>query len=140
MLTTFLAQTSSEMETFFGTITQPEALKAYGTSGGLIVFISNMLTLIVLSGGLFALFNIITAGYLYLTGSGDAKAHEKVLSKLNMSLLGIVLMIMAPAIMAVMGWVLFKDPTFFLKPQLKGPEETIQTPGGGGGGGQNEYL
>src|SRR3989344_3822943 len=125
MLTTLLAQTSSELGTFFGTIKQPEALEPYGTQGGLIVFISNILTVIVLSGGLFALFNIVTAGYLYLTGSGDAKAHEKVLSKLNMSLLGLGLMIMAPAIMAVMGWVLFKNPSFFLKPQLKGPKTSL---------------
>lgn len=124
VLFTLLAQGGDEASTFFGTIVQPDALKPYGENGGLVVFLSNMLTVALVGGGLFALFNIVQAGFIYLSSAGDAKAHEKVLAKLNTSLWGLVLMVMAPALMAVVGWVLFKSPTFFLAPMLVGPNTT----------------
>lgn len=127
LMFTLLAQTS----TFFGTIEPPPALAPYGSSGGLIVFGSNMLKFAVIVGGLIALFNVVMAGYIYLTSAGDAKAHEKVMGKLTSSLWGISLMILAPAIMAIMGFLLFKNSTYFLNPQLVGPGFT-QGPDNGG--------
>lgn len=111
-------------ETFFGSIKQPEALASYGTSGGLIIFISNLIRVVVVLGGLFALFNIISAGFQYITAQGDPKATEKTMSTLTMSLLGLVLMIAAPAIAAIVGFVLFNNPTFILTPDIKGPKDT----------------
>lgn len=130
-----LAQTD-----FFGKIEAPKALAAYGTSGGLIVFISNMIQLAVIVGGLIALFNVVMAGYTYLTSGGDSKAHEKVMGKLTSSLWGIVLMILAPAIMAIVGFLLFKDSTYFLKPKITGPSTTQPGGGGGGGGSSQKYM
>ena len=123
---TLLAETS----TFFGTIEPPPALKNYGTSGGLIVFGSNMLKFAVIIGGLIALFNVVMAGYIYLTSAGDAKAHEKVMGKLTSSLWGISLMVLAPAIMAIMGFLLFKNSTYFLNPQLTGPGTFVPSSSG----------
>ena len=119
--TSLLAEASSN-EPFFGWINPPEELKAYGANGGLIVFISNMISLAVLVGGIIAFINIIIAGFTYISSAGDSKATEKVLQKLNMSFWGLALMIMAPAIMAVIGWVLFKEPMYFLRPELKEPQ------------------
>ncbi len=128
-MSTLLAETS----TFFGTIEPPPAIKdAYAESGGLIVFGSNMLKFAVIIGGLIALFNVVMAGYIYLTSAGDTKANEKVMGKLTSSLWGISLMILAPAIMAIMGFLLFKNSTYFLSPQLVGPGTTNGTEGGSG--------
>jgi hypothetical protein len=121
-------------DTFFGTIRPPAVIQSYGTSGGLVVLTSNLLRLAVIVGGLLALFNIVMAGYTYLTSSGDSKAHEKVMSKLTMSLWGIVLMIMAPALMAIAGWVLFKNSMYFLNPTLTGPGAQSNTPSSGDSG------
>ncbi|HKY74402.1 MAG TPA: hypothetical protein VJ246_03775 [Patescibacteria group bacterium] len=130
-----LAQTE-----FFGKIEAPKALAVYGTSGGLVTFISNMIQLAVIVGGLIALFNVVMAGYTYLTSGGDAKAHEKVMGKLTSSLWGIVLMILAPAIMAIVGFLLFKDSTYFLTPKITGPSTTQPGGGGGGGGGGQKVM
>lgn len=111
-------------DTFFGSIQKPAVLDVYGESGGLIVFTSNAIRLAVIIGGLLALFNIVMAGYTYLTAGGDSKAHEKVMSKLTQSLWGIVIMILAPAFMALIGFLLFKNPSYFLNPTIVGPMDS----------------
>lgn len=123
---TLIAQSSNS---FFGTIRPPAALVNYGESGGLIKFATNMLQFAVVVGGLIALFNVISAGYIYLTSAGDAKAHEKVVNKLSMTLWGIVLMILAPVIMGIVGFLLFKDPTYFLSPKISSPSSSQFAPG-----------
>ncbi|MBI5151531.1 MAG: hypothetical protein HZA34_03065 [Candidatus Pacebacteria bacterium] len=120
--------------TFFGTITPPAAIADYGASGGLITLTTNLLRMAIIVGGLIALYNIVMAGYTYLTSAGDAKAHEKVMSKLNMSLWGLVIMILAPALMALTGFLLFKDATFFVSPVIQGPGAPASSGGGPEGG------
>ena len=114
-------------ETFFGTISPPPVIAAYGPSGGLIIFMSNLIRLIVIVAGLFSLYNMISAGFQYITSAGDPKATEKTMNVLTMSLLGLILMIAAPAIAAIVGYVLFKDPTFILKPRLTAPPGSATT-------------
>ncbi len=125
---TLLAQAADD--SFFGTVTAPQALQAYGANGGLITLGNNIIIFAVIVGGLIALANIIMAGYIYLTAAGDAKAHEKVVSKITMSIWGLAVMIMAPAMMAVIGFLFFKDSTFFLQPKIVG----VQTGGAPLGG------
>ena len=134
-----LAQANPDVDqSFFGVIKAPEAIAGgYGTTGGLIAFISNMLNVLIIVGGLITLFNVVMAGYIYLTAAGDTKAHEKVVGKLTMSLYGLALMVLAPALMAIVGFLFFKSPTFFLKPIITGPSQTQNGGGTSGGGGGN---
>ena len=106
---------------FFGTITQPSPLDGYGTSGQIIPFINNMMVFVSVVGGLIALFNIVFAGFQYITSNGDTKTHEKVMQKFNMSILGLLLLVSAPIIMGIIGWVLFGNATYFLNPKLVTP-------------------
>lgn len=111
---------------FFGTIQPPAAIAAYGDTGGLIKFGNNLLILAVIAGGVLTLFNVVQAGYIYLTAGGDTKAHEKVLNKITMSLWGMAIMLLAPALMAVFGFLFFKNPTYFLLPKISGPTSPAQ--------------
>jgi len=115
---------AAESDAFFGKIDTPAAIQAYGPNGGLIRLGNNIIVLAIIVGGLLTLYNIIQAGYIYLTSAGDSKAHEKVLSKFTMSLWGLAIMILAPALMAVFGFVFFKDSTFFLQPKISGVEQS----------------
>lgn len=108
-------------DSVFGEITSPTALAPYGTSGQLVKFGNNIIILAVIVGGIYTLLNVIQAGYIYLSASGDTKAHEKVLAKITQSLWGMAIMVMAPALMAVVGFLFFKDSTFFLSPKISGP-------------------
>lgn len=108
-------------ETFFGTINPPPALEPYGESGGLIIFASNIIRLLIIAGGLIAVFNIIQAGFQFITQQGDPKTTENALRSLTMSVMGLALMVLAPAIAAIIGFVFFNDAMFILHPALTPP-------------------
>ena len=107
-------------DSLFGTVETPAFLAGYGEGGGLIVFINNLLTFAIIVGGLIVLFNVVMAGFTYLTAGTDSKASEKVVSSLTNSLWGIALMVLAPALLAVIGFLFFQDSSFFLNPSLGG--------------------
>lgn len=107
----------------FGTIQAPPGVDDFvssGGGGGLIVFINNMMIVAVIIGGLIALFNVLSAGYTYLTAGSDSKAYEKVVTALTNSLWGIALIILAPALLGIVGFVFFRDAMYFLSPNLPG--------------------
>jgi len=109
----------------FGTIEPPEAIKQYGELGGggagLSGFISNIIVFITLVGGLWALFNIIIAGFTLITSDGDSKKVGEMGNKITMTFLGLLIMVAAPLLAAIIGLFLFQDATYFLKPVFKGP-------------------
>ncbi len=119
----FLAQVTPN--SVFGKIEPPAAIAQYGELGGsgpgLSGFISNIIVFVTLVGGLWSLFNIITAGFSLITSDGDSKKVGEMGNKISMTFLGLLVMIAAPLIAAVLGLFLFKDATFFLKPVFKGP-------------------
>lgn len=117
----FLAQGSS----VFGNIEPPAAIQQYGELGGsgagLNGFISNIIVFVTLTGGIWALFNIIMAGFALITADGDSKKVGEMGNKISMTFLGLLVMIAAPLIAAILGLFFFQDATFFLSPVFKGP-------------------
>ncbi len=109
----------------FGTIQAPEAIEQYGALGsggsGLAGFISNLIVFITVVGGLWALFNIIMAGFSLVTAGGDTKKIGEVGNKISMTFFGLLIMIAAPVLAALIGQFLLGDATFFLRPVFKGP-------------------
>ena len=104
-----------------GTVAPPTAISAYGATGGLIKFLSSVMTVMIAVGGLWALINIMMAGIQYISAKGDPKQMGNVIQTLSGSLIGIALMILAPVIMAIIGFVFFRDATFFLSPKIISP-------------------
>lgn len=109
----------------FGKINAPEAIDKYGALGGsgpgLAGFISNMIIFVTVVGGLWALFNIILAGFTLVNSGGDSKKVGEMSNKITMTFLGLLVMVAAPLLAALIGQFLMGDPTFFLKPVFKGP-------------------
>jgi hypothetical protein len=64
------------------------------------------------------MFNIILAGWIYLTSSGDASAHEKVSSKLINSVIGLALVAFAYTIAAAIGFIIFGDAGYIINPDI----------------------
>lgn len=113
------------MASLFGNIDNP--LKTLNPGGydnvntGLPSFITNIVTLIMVGAGLFAFFNLMFAGFTYITASGDQKKLEAAVVSINMSLLGLVIMVAAAAITGVVSYVLFGSATAILSPKIIGP-------------------
>ncbi len=114
-----------QQKSVFGTIEPPEAIQQYGELGGggpgLNGFISNIIVFVTLIGGLWALFNIISAGFMLISSDGDSKKVGEMGTKITMSFLGLLVMVAAPLLAAIIGMFLFGDATFFLRPVFKGP-------------------
>ena len=108
------------MASTFGTINPP--VTAYGSVGtGLPQFITNVITIIFAGAGLFAFFNLMFAGFTYITSNGDQKKLEQAIGSINMSLMGLVIMVGAAAITGIISYILFSNATAILSPSIKGP-------------------
>lgn len=110
---------------FFGTVEPPEAIKKYGVdiNAGPIKFANNVLKLIIVGAGIFTFFNIIIAGYGFLSAGGDTKKVEQAWNKIWQSLLGLAFVAGSFVLAAIFGWLIFRDPRAILSPQIYGPNE-----------------
>lgn len=88
---------------------------------GLSTFISNVVTIIFAAAGLFAFFNFMIAGFSYITAGGDAKKIEAATASINMSLIGLVVMVGAAALTGIVSYLLFGSATAILSPSISGP-------------------
>jgi hypothetical protein len=102
----------------FGTINDPLPQYKSTEGSGLFTFISQMLQLAGVVAGLFFAFNIISAGYMYLSANGDAKKTEQAWAKIWQSILGMVIVASAMVLTSVIGNLIGIDP---LNPIIKGP-------------------
>lgn len=90
--------------------------------GGLTAFFSNILRLIFVVAGVYALVNIIIAGFEYMTAGGDAKKLTKAWERIWQTLLGLAIIAGSFVLAAIFGYILFGDPMFMLNPVIYGPK------------------
>ena len=106
----------------FGRIEPPEAIAKYGDSTqGLFIFVNNILKILVAGAGIFVLFNVIIAGYGFLTAGGDSEKVSKALAKIWQSVIGLVVVAGAFLLAGVVGLIIFGDARALLVPKLYGP-------------------
>lgn len=105
-----------------GQIETPPGVDKYqaasGADIGIIFFISNLIKVFAVVMGIWVVFNVILAGYIYLTSSGDASAHDKVRTQITNSVIGLILIVMSYTIGGLIGLLFFGDATFILNPKL----------------------
>ena len=110
----------------FGQINLGPEFKPYGdlttSGGGILALVTNVIRLMFVMGGVWALFNIIIAGYMYMNAGGDTKALNAAWAKIWQSLLGLVLLTSSFAIAGLFGYIIFGDAGFILNPKIYGPK------------------
>lgn len=113
------------MFSFIGPINNPldtVSPNGYGNvNTGLPQFITNIVTVIFVGAGLYAFFNLMFAGFTYITAYGDAKKLQAAVASINMSLLGLIIMVAAAAITGIVSFILFGSATAILSPEIIGP-------------------
>ncbi len=108
------------MASIFGEIKPP--VEAYGSVfTGLVPFLNNILRLIFVIAGLFAVINLIVAGFGFMTAGGDAKMIEKSWSRIWQSLVGLVIIVASFLLAAILGYLIFGSPAAILYPEIYGP-------------------
>ncbi len=99
-----------------GTITVPGGIPTeVGSTGN---FISAIIKLVMVVGGIFTLWQFLTGGLLFITSGGDKGKIAEAQQKFQMSLIGIVAMTGSFIIIAIVSQVLFGSPTKILNPEI----------------------
>lgn len=107
---------------FFGEITPPPGVDRYPSGpGGLIVFLNNIIKLMIVGAGLFALFNFVTAGYGFISASGDSQKINQAWAKIWQSLIGLLIATGSFVLAAVFGKLIFGDWGAIVNPKIYGP-------------------
>lgn len=108
---------------FFGNISPPPGVSQYGGTGGegLIKFLNNILKLLIVVGGLIALFNFIIAGYQFMTAAGDTQKVNKAFEKIWLSLIGLIITAGSFTLAAVFGQLIFGSWDAILAPKIYEP-------------------
>ena len=103
----------------FGKINPPSGISDVAAEpGGLINFLSNIITLLFTLSGLFVFINLILAGYLYLSAGGDPQKIAQAGNKILYSIIGLIIVVSSFIIAALLGKILFQDPLALIKPKF----------------------
>ncbi len=88
---------------------------------GLPMFINNLILLLTIVGGLTLVFNVLLAGYAYISASGDPKKVEEAWTKIWQSLVGLIIMVSFIIIAGIINKVVFRGNINILQPTIVGP-------------------
>ncbi len=113
-----LAQTNP-----FGTVDLPAGLQAYGKEPGPAIgkLIQFSLRALVVGAGLYALFNLVLAGYSFMSAGDDSKKVAAAWAQIWQTMLGLAVAAGSFVLAAIFGQILFDDPMFLLSPKIETP-------------------
>ena len=108
----------------FGAVTVPGNLSAtYGSEPGpafgkLIQF---GLRALVVGAGIYALFNLVLAGYSFMSAGEDSKKVSAAWAQIYQTIIGLAFSAGAFVLAAIFGQLLFNNPLFLLQPTIPTP-------------------
>jgi len=107
-------------DSIFGTVGQPSALAHLNAvdQGGLGNLLNLILKIMVIGAGLYALFNLVLAGYAFMSAGDDAKKVAGAWAKIWQTLLGLLFAAGAFVLAAIFGYLLFGDAKTLLNPSI----------------------
>jgi hypothetical protein len=105
------------MSSIIGTITPPANIPSAptDTTG----FLRAIIIFIIVLAGIFSFWQIIIAGFNYITAGGDKAKVEVAQTKITHALIGLVVIALSFIISAIAGKILFDDPGFILNPKIE---------------------
>lgn len=92
-----------------------------GNLGGLSIFITVLIRLIIIGAALYGLVNFVLAGYTFISAGGDSKQIAVAWAKIWQTILGIAIATGSFVIAALIGLVFFGDATAILNPIITTP-------------------
>lgn len=88
---------------------------------GIVQLLNNILRLIFVAAGIYALLNLIVAGFGFMTAGGDSKAISKAWDRIWQTFVGLIIIVGSFALAALIGQIFFGSATFILSPTITGP-------------------
>jgi hypothetical protein len=121
----FLAQKPPKGDdSIFGTVNPPPGVENYssGNLEGLPLFINNLVKFLIIAAGIYTLFNLVLAGYAFLSAGDDPKKMAGAWSKIWQSLLGLAITAGSFTLAAIFGKLIFNDWNALLQFKVFGPQ------------------
>jgi hypothetical protein len=110
----------------FGTIGNPfpklGSNQYSGVEGeGLIQLANQLIKFSIVIAGLYTFWNIIMAGYMFMSAGGEAKAVAKAWEKIWQSLVGLLIVAGSFILAGIFGYLIFGDATALITPRIFAP-------------------
>jgi hypothetical protein len=107
----------------FGQIKPPPGVEKFGSAqqGGIGKFLNLIFQSLIVIAGVYALINLVLAGYAFMSAGDDPKKVAGAWAKIWQTLLGLAFAAGAFVLAAIFGQLLFDDPMFILKPTIPTP-------------------
>ncbi len=105
----------------FGKIDLPtEVSDKYGFEGGATIgkLLQTIIWILIIGAGIYALFNLVLAGYAFMSAGDDSKKVAGAWAKIWQTMLGLAVAAGAFVLAAIFGQLIFGDPTFILRPKI----------------------
>lgn len=102
----------------FGIVYRPDEVPFDLRQGGIGRILNIFIYILIIGGGIYALFNFILAGYAFLGAGDDPKKIESAWAKIYQSIIGLVFMAGSFVIAAIIGMILFGNARFILSPTI----------------------
>ena len=102
-----------------GTIGNP--LPSYGSYLSATKLLSNIIRLLIVGAGLYALVNFVIAGIGFINSAGNPEGIQKSWAKIYKSVIGLSVVMLSFAFAALLGLLLYGDPSAILQPEITGP-------------------
>ena len=106
----------------FGQITPPQALSQYGTDPAQAIgkLIQIIIWLLIIGGGIYALFNLVLAGYAFMSAGDDSKKVGAAWAQIYQTIIGLAFTAGAFVLAALFGQLIFGKWDFILNPTIPG--------------------
>ncbi|MCK4588585.1 hypothetical protein KAT60_02090 [Candidatus Woesebacteria bacterium] len=107
----------------FGEVKPPANIVGFEglREGGLTTFINNILKLLIVGAGIYAVINLVLAGYAFMSAGDDPKKMEGAWQKIFQTLIGLAFAAGAFVLAAIFGQLIFGDPDALLQLKIFGP-------------------
>jgi len=107
----------------FNTIGGPASFTGSTSGSGLFTILNVFFKMAIVLAGIYTLFNLILAGYGFMSAGGDPKAIQKAWDKIWQSLLGLLVVAGSLVIAVLMGYLIFgqQNALILINPRVYTP-------------------
>jgi hypothetical protein len=110
------------MSSLFGPVNAPPGVSSYsGGINGVSTFLNIILKTLIVGAGIYAAFNLVIAGYAFISAGDDPKAIAGAWAKIWQTAIGVLVAAGSLVLAAIFGQLIFGDPGAFLQVRIFTP-------------------
>lgn len=105
----------------FNKLSSSPALQNSSNGEGLFIILGNLIKFSIVLASLYTFWNLIMAGYMFMSAGGDSKAIGKAWEKIWQSIIGLLIVAASFILAGIFGYLIFGDSSVLITPQIFAP-------------------